>query len=105
MTHGDARMPDASDDEGTRLYVVDRREGSIVVLIDDEDRSAEVDAGSLPRSCRSEGAVLRVPLGPNGVPLWGAAVRDRKEERRRLAEMAARVRRLRRSDPGGDIVL
>ncbi len=89
----------------SRIYVVDRREAGMLVMVDDDDRPVDIAATHLPKACRAEGAVVRVPIGEDGAPAWGQAKRDRAEERRRLAEMAKRVKRLRRSDPGGDIVL
>ena len=89
----------------TKLFVVDRREEGLLVVVDDENVSMDVEAGRLPKSCRAEGAVLRVPLDDDGVPMWEDARRNRAEERRRIAELSKRVERLRRSDPGGDIVL
>lgn len=93
--------PEAS----SRLFVVDRREGSLLVMVDDDDRSVNVEATIVSKACRREGAVLRVPTAPDGAPEWARAKPDRLEERRRIAELAARVKRLRRSDPGGDIAL
>jgi len=77
----------------------------LVVIADDGDEQVDVVADELPRACRAEGAVLRVPLDSGAVPRWGEAVRDRDEEARRLADLAKRAERLRRSDPGGDVVL
>ena len=87
------------------VFVVDRREGAIVVVMDEKDNAIDVPASELPRGARAEGAVLRVPVDPVGAPRWGDAVRDRSEERRRRAELAARIDRLRRTDRGGDIDL
>ena len=105
MSAPDSTSAQPPEEPRSTLFVVDRREGAIVVLVDDDDRSIDVHAARLPRACRSEGAVIRVPLAPDGSPDWGRAKRDRQEERRRIAELAARVKRLQRSDPGGDIVL
>ncbi len=91
--------------EPTRIYVVDRREGRTLVLVDDSDAVVEVPGTDLPKNCRSEGAVLRIPLDQDGQPRWADARRDRAEERRRLEDLARRTERLRRRDPGGDIVL
>lgn len=91
--------------ESSRVYVVDRREGRMLVLVDDDDASVDVVASRLPKACRGEGAVLRVPLDAAGNPVWADARRDRPEEERRLADLARRAARLRRSDPGGDVVL
>lgn len=91
--------------ESSRIYVVDRREGRMLVLVDDDDATVDVPADRLPKACRREGAVLRVPVDAAGDPLWSDARRDRAEEARRLADLARRAERLRRSDPGGDVVL
>ncbi len=86
-------------------YVVDRREGDIVILENDAGSTMDVEAALLPRSCRAEGTVVRLPLDRDGTPRWAEAVRDREEERRRRAELSRRVARLRESDPGGDVEL
>lgn len=88
-----------------RVFVVDRRENQIAVLIDDAGNATEVEASRLPRHCASEGAVLRVPLGLDSAPDWNRAVRDRTEEKRRLSLLAARLEKLRGKDPGGDVSL
>ena len=91
--------------EPIRIFVVDRREGRTLVLIADDDASFDVPASRLPKACRTEGAVLRVPIGVDDAPQWADAIRDREEEARRLANLEKRIRRLRRSDPGGDVIL
>jgi hypothetical protein len=95
---------DAPQDKST-ILVVDRREGHVVVLVDDSGKAVEVDAATLPADCRSEGAVLRVPLDSGSQPAWASAIRDRTEEKRRLQINAARLSKLRRGDPGGDVSL
>ena len=90
---------------GHVVFVVDRREAGVVVLVDDSGKVAEIDATSLPAECRTEGAVLRVPLDSTSVPIWGRATRDKAEEKRRLQLNADRLDRLRRKDPGGDVSL
>jgi hypothetical protein len=89
------------------VCAVDRIEGSgrdaIAVLIGDDERVEEVAVRTLGRLA-VEGAVLRVPLW-DGSPDWGAARRDRGEEKRRLKELAARLRKLQERDPGGDLKL
>jgi hypothetical protein len=87
------------------ILVVDRREGHSVVLVDDSGRVIEVDAATLPADCRSEGAVLRVPLDSGSQPVWASAIRDRSEEKRRLQINAARLSKLSRGDSGGDVSL
>ena len=88
-----------------KLFVVDRREGKMVVLVDDSGETTDAVAAALPRDCRAEGAVLRVPIAANGSPDWSSAKRDREEESRRLADAARRLKKLGHGDPGGDIQL
>ena len=88
----------------TRRYVVDRREGSVVVLVADSGERHDVPAAELPRNCRAEGAVLDVPLAGT-MPSWRAARRNHTEERGRLREAGERIARLRKRDPGGDVSL
>ena len=87
------------------MFAVDRKEGDFIVVIDEAGRAIDVQSARLPARARGEGAVLRVPIDANGTPRWGDAVRDRGEERRRRALIAARIERLKRTDPGGDIKL
>lgn len=68
----------------------------------DGDR-AEVSARALPSGAR-EGSVLRVPE-VQGRPDWGAAVLDEELRRARVKEAEDILERLRRRDPGGDVVL
>ncbi|MBU6367881.1 MAG: DUF3006 family protein [Gemmatimonadetes bacterium] len=89
-----------------RLYVVDRIEGDgerLAVLVPDQGAAVEVPVRQLPRGC-AEGDVLRVPVR-GGAPVWGEAVRDAAEKARRLADARERLGRLRKGDPGGDLVL
>ena len=88
-----------------QLYIVDRREGDVCVLVTDAGSSVDVPAKQLPPDCRAEGVVMRVPLSATGEPTWSDARRDRDEERRRLGEANERIKRLRRTDPGGDVTL
>ena len=91
---------------GNRIYVVDRIEGDrerIAVLIPDGGRPVQVPVAQLPRGC-AEGDVLRVPVR-GGQPVWGEAVRDAAERDRRLAAAGELLKKLRRRDPGGDVVL
>ena len=89
----------------SRLLVVDRREGRMLVLVAEDGTTVEVSAARLPKDCRAEGAVLRVPIDVRGDLHWVDTVRDHAEEARRLDELSRRAERLRRSDPGGDVVL
>jgi hypothetical protein len=54
------------------VYVVDRLEGDIVVLVDEEEKAvdAAVDRFQVPLE---EGLVLQVPIGDKGIPQWGKA--------------------------------
>jgi hypothetical protein len=86
-----------------RRYAVDRLEGRHAILIGDDDgQPVEVPLAPLPFRVH-EAWVLAVPLDSHGRPQWERARRDEAEERRRLAEGQARLERLNRRDPGGDI--
>ena len=90
--------------QAERLWVVDRVEGSVAVLIrDGDERTVDVPSKALPAGSR-EGAVLRVPE-MDGRPDWAAAVPDEEARRARLREAEDVLRRLRRRDPGGDVKL
>lgn len=87
-----------------RLWVVDRMEGSIAVLIrDGDERTEDVPLSALPAGSR-EGSVLRVPE-LDGRPDWTAAALDEEARRARLREAEEILDRLRRRDPGGDVRL
>ena len=74
-----------------------------VLVRDGDERVAEVPAADLPEGA-AEGAVLQVPM-TRGQPDWEAAELD-EELRRARRDAAERILgRLRRRDPGGDIVL
>ncbi|HEY7234756.1 MAG TPA: DUF3006 family protein [Gemmatimonadaceae bacterium] len=88
-----------------QLYVVDRREGDVCVLVTDAGASIDVAAKRLPPSCRAEGVVMRVPMSDSGEPSWNDARRDRDEERRRLDDANERIKRLGKTDPGGDVTM
>src|SRR3954462_12981617 len=98
-------MSTSSSHERSMFFVVDRKEGGVVVLVDETEKATDVDAAMLPADCRSEGAVLRVPLDSASQPAWGLATRDRAEERRRLEANADRLAKLRHGDPGGNVSL
>jgi hypothetical protein len=85
-----------------RLYVVDRIEGTIAVLIDDDGRSASVPLERLPAGV-AEGIVLRVTLASANVPNWSHAAIDQTETKRRKQEAAELRAKLDNRDPGGDI--
>jgi hypothetical protein len=93
------------------VWIVDRVDGKIAVLIAAEDLEDEEEAAVVEVAARLlgdravEGAVLRVPIGAVGEPMWDAAERDEDAEEARRAEGEAALERLRRRDPGGDVVL
>ena len=85
------------------VWVVDRVESEIVVLIEDEGEIVvEVAAGELGANA-VEGAVLIVPLGSVGEPVWGEAERDDASEGERTSDAQEILERLKSRDPGGDI--
>lgn len=86
------------------LWVVDRFEDGVAVLVADEGGVVEVDAGRLPRKV-SEGDVLRISRDAQGVIRWGATVVDAEATEARRKESGSILDELRRRDPGGDIVL
>jgi hypothetical protein len=83
------------------FYAVDRIVGSRAVLLDDNGAEFEVMLSLLPEGTR-EGSVLRVKGSP---PEWETAALDAAERLRRLERARKELDRLKRSDPGGDIVL
>jgi len=88
----------------TRRFSVDRREGGAFVLIAESGETLDVPVAQLPKPCRSEGAVLDVPM-VGEVPQWARARRNHAEEGGRLREAGERIARLRKRDPGGDVSL
>jgi hypothetical protein len=105
LGEADATVRNKPATAGTDIFVVDRREGRYVVIVDDGGRSINVSADRLPKGCRAEGAILRVARAATGEPDWPTATRDRGAEVRRREELARRVGRLRDADAGGDITL
>jgi hypothetical protein len=87
-----------------RHYTVDRMEGALAILLDDRGGRIERPRDSLPLRLK-EGMVLLVPLDDLGELDWSAVTRDEAEERRRLEDAKARLERLRKRDPGGDVNL
>ena len=87
------------------VWVVDRIEAGLALLVEDEGEIiVEVSAADLGKHA-VEGAVLLVPLGEVGEPMWSDAVHAEDEESARLKEGEARIDRLRERDPGGDVDL
>lgn len=89
-----------------RIYVIDRFEGPMAVLVPDTEHVPDEDVprSSLPAGA-SAGDVIRVPLSAEGTPDWFAAVIDPERRRARLEEARERLDRLQKRDPGGNIVL
>ncbi len=90
--------------EREAFYTVDRLEGDLAVLVGDEGVALDVPRNTLPVRVR-EGVVLRVRLAPDGRPDWSSGTVDDAERERRLEQARERLERLRRTDPGGDVVL
>jgi hypothetical protein len=96
--------------EDEAIWVVDRIEGDVVVLVEDgSGASVDVARARLGSSTDAgarvdEGAVLRVPV-VGGVPDWGRAQADERLRRERLEDARDLLDELKRRDPGGDVVL
>ncbi len=91
--------------ESHGIWVVDRIEGDTAVLVEDgTGRSLDV-ARSLMSVGVEEGTVLRVPTTEEGGPDWGLAEPDDQLRERRLVEAREILEKLKRRDPGGDVVL
>ena len=89
---------------GPDSWTVDRVESGVAVLVrDGGEQVAETPLSGLPAGT-GEGSVLRVPVS-QGRPDWGAAVLDEELRQARLDEAEQILKRLRRRDPGGDVVL
>lgn len=90
---------------GPELWIVDRVDGGIVVLIEEDSEVVVTVSAELLGELAVEGAVLSVPVGGVGEPLWENAVRDSAAENEFRREAEARVERLAERDPGGDVAL
>ncbi len=90
--------------ERSAFYTVDRIEAAVAVLVGDDGAAIDVPEEALPVKVR-EGVVLRVRLAADGTPDWSSAVVDPAERERRLQQARETLKRLRRTDPGGDVVL
>jgi hypothetical protein len=105
-------MPDktpSAEDRGpprSLTLVIDRIEGAVAILADDEGGGITLPLDRLPTGpAWAEGLVIRVPLDTAGRPDWRSAQPDHAETRRRLEEGADVLKRLRERDPGGDVTL
>ena len=86
------------------LWVVDRTEGGVAVLVSDDGEVVEVERGALPRGSQA-GAVLRVRRGADGQLGWSGGVVDEVATVERRAEAERILEELRKRDPGGDMAL
>ena len=95
----------------SETWTVDRVEAGIAVLVrdDDDERKVNLSQVNLPLtslpSGSHEGTVLSVPVEGDGEPDWAAAAVDEALRQARTDEAEAILKRLRKRDPGGDIVL
>ncbi len=86
-----------------RAYVVDRIEGELVVLVEDESGDqVNVDSWELPSV--NEGTVLKVEV-QNNRPQWGTATVDDDSTARRKEKSNQILSDLKKRDPGGDVEL
>ncbi len=69
----------------TRYYAVDRINGQIAVLADDEGRNVALPLARLPKGVKT-GSVLSIRLDKAETPSWSSAEIDEEEARRRSAE-------------------
>lgn len=86
------------------LWVVDRFEGDVAVLVSDRGETLEVERALLPPDSRV-GVVLRVPYGRDGAPVWSESSADQQATDERHAEAERILDELRKRDPGGDVAL
>lgn len=94
-----SRAP-ARDPHVTRRYVVDRREGTFLVVERDDGTILDIEADRLPTDCQKEGVVFDVTNDD-----WGRATRNRDEERRRNKDSKPAIEKLKKSGLGGDVEL
>ena len=91
------------------IFVVDRIEGDRIVLVPDDPSPADTDPQRVFRRNQlppvAEGDVLRVPSKRDGGLDWSSAIVDSALREERLRDAEARLARLRRRDPGGEISL
>lgn len=85
-------------------WAIDRFEGKVAVLERDDGWTVEVPRRALPKGSR-EGSVLLVIMKARGEPDWRTAVLDEAERARRVKRAEEALEKLRKRDPGGDIVI
>lgn len=69
----------------TRYYAVERLNGQIAMLADDDGRSVALPLARLPKGVK-KGCVLSIRLDNAGTPSWSSAEIDEEEAERRIAE-------------------
>ncbi len=91
--------------DAPEVWVVDRVDGAVAVLVaQDTEIVVQVQAELLGADA-VEGAVLLVPLGAIGEPVWAEAERDEEAEARLRADAEETIERLKKRDPGGNVSL
>jgi hypothetical protein len=88
-----------------RIFTVDRKDASGLILIDESGLTVRVDSGRMPPNCQQEGAILRVELATTGAPDWKTAKRHTEREAAVRSDATRRLSKLAKSDPGGDVEL
>jgi hypothetical protein len=86
------------------VWVVDRFEGDLAILVSDDGEVVETARKLLPRGSRV-GVVLRVSRDADGELEWGEGSVDDEATRERRAEAEGILEELRKRDPGGDVAL
>ena len=92
----------------SEVWVVDTITDGVAVLVEasDDDEPALIEmAADLLGDLAVEGAVLVVPLGSVGDPLWDQAERDVEAEEKLSVEAERMLNELKKRDPGGDVSL
>ena len=90
------------------VWIVDTITDGVAVLVEasDDDEPALIEmAADLLGDLAVEGAVLVVPLGSVGDPLWDQAERDVEAEEKLSVEAERMLNELKKRDPGGDVSL
>lgn len=89
-----------------RTYVVDRIESGVAAMVPDDDAFAPEDVPVRRFGWRvSEGDVVRVPVRAEGSLAWNEASADPQQRAERIEQAEARLERLKKRDPGGDVIL
>jgi hypothetical protein len=94
-----------SSEGNIETWAVDRVEGELAIVVQEDDEIV-VQVGVVELGDYAvEGALLRVPLGPVGEPLWAEATRALEAEAERRVGAGKRIAELQERDPGGDVAL